>query len=188
MNTKRAISPQELLESLSVFQLSYMLSKILNHWYDFGGFSAGRSHRSVLLDLFMSVNCKLNVIKFDVFEHAETATKRAQELIDSHIEHPFQGKINIRNRKVLSCVLLHLLMQHYVEEMVKNENLQTEKNPNWNAIDFSFKRHFPMFKLLHDVYMLGVGLSEDQLSQFVQMNPLESLRHLIEWYPKRLRG
>lgn len=188
MNTRRTLSPQEILSSLSVFQLSYMLSKILNHWYDFGGFSVGRSYRSVLLDLFMSVNRKLNVIRFDVFKHVEIAKKRAQELIDLRDVVSFQGEIHIRNRKVLSCVLLHMLMQHYVEEIAKNDKLQADRTLSFNDIDFSFKSHFPMFKILHDLYMLGVGLSKEQLNQFVQENPLEQLRQLIEWYPKKLRG
>ena len=136
----------------------------------------------------MSVNRKLDVIRFDVFVHVEIAKKRAQDLYNHRPLDLVQIDLCIRNRKVLSCVILHMLMKHYTEEIAKNDTLLQAKDRDLNDVDFSFKRHFPMFKLLHDVYMSGVGLSEDQLDKLVQENSSESLRQLIEWHPKQLRG
>jgi hypothetical protein len=136
----------------------------------------------------MSVNLKLDVIRFDVFVHVEIAKKRAQDLYDHRSLDLVQIDLDIRNRKVLSCVILHMLMRHYKEQIVKNDELLEVVNRDLNDVDFSFKRHFPMFKLIHDVYMSGVGLSEDQLDKLVQENSPDSLRQLIEWHPRKLRG
>ena len=43
---------QESIEKLTNQNLSYALAMYLNHKYDFGGYSVGRSARSFLLDLF----------------------------------------------------------------------------------------------------------------------------------------
>jgi len=178
---------QKNLHKMNGFELAYKLALLLNALYSSGGYSLGRSTRSALLDLFMTLNKGLDVQTLPVFNYAEPVRRRVADLIHSASLHKtFEGRICIRNRKILSAVVLHKLQQEYVRGMVEASKLVSEGKIT--DADHSFQSLFPLYSLLYDIYLRELGLSVEKVIQFAKRYDQERIRKLIAWTPEQLRG
>jgi hypothetical protein len=174
---------QSILDKMNGFQLAYKLSLFLNSLYSCGGYSLGRSVRSYLLDLFMNLNRRCDVQILPVFNFVEPVKTRASALVKAGpSDRSFVGRVCIRNRKILSAVLLHKLKEEYLRGMSEADA------GDITDVDHSFSSLYPLFSLLYDAYLLELGLPIERVVRFAQTYEHEKLRQLTMWYSKQLRG
>lgn len=183
MNTteRREMSEEEhsMLKQMNGRQLAYKLALLLADRYDSGGISAERSQRSVLLDLFTSVNRYMDVPQFDGFYFADKLKDRAEEhMQQQRLPIPFKGDIIICNKRVICAVLLYLLKSHYLLEIERYKNLE-EREGIGNHIDYSFESQIKDVQLLCAVYMSEVRLTNMEIEELVRQYSVEELYELV---------
>lgn len=178
---------QGILDKMNGFELAYKLSLLLNSLYSCGGYSLDRSVRSFLLNLFMGLNGRCDVGILPVFNFVESVKIRASALVKAGPSNRvFAGRVCIRNRKILSAVLLHKLKEEYLRGMSEADAMVGARNIT--DADHSFRSLFPLFSLVYDVYFHELGLPIERVVRFAQTYEHERLRQLITWYPEQLRG
>jgi len=158
-NNRREI--REAIESLSPSKLSYGIALMMNHRYDFGGYSVGRSERSYLLDMYLSLNRDYNseVMQLDPFNNGELFLKIAQLKIKPENE---GGRIelNIHDVKDLSCLILRMWIKHYREKVG-----QIVKGSFSTDTDFSFESEIKRAELVYGLYIQENSIDEDLLDR-----------------------
>ena len=146
------------IENLTNFELSYGLAMQLNHKYDFGGYSVGRSERSFLLDLFFRLNWNDTAVvrKINPFDNAEMFLSEAKRRSLSRL---VQGRMFfIDDREIFSGVILQLWIDHYREKIsvIKSSGFDT-------SIDYSFQGEIEKAELIYGLYVGELGIYRKDL-------------------------
>lgn len=148
------------IEKLKNSDISYAIALALNHKYDFGGYSVGRSERSFLLDMYFRLNRESHEHLADLnpFQDGALFVEEAKKrVVDT-----FVGKkveLDEHNLEDLSCIILRLWIKHYREKM----ELLSDGGYVGSDVDYSFNSEIERAELLYGLYIQEKDVEENAL-------------------------
>lgn len=167
------------VESLTNRELAYLLALQLNHIYDYGGYSIGRSPRSVLLDLFIALNRDTKTDGGDPLkppygeqiqiEAEKRCAKNEPSLFTEH------GEADIQNPLLVSLLILYKLRNVYKEGVAQIDQAETTTDA-----DLSFEGSpLKLFTTLYTIFLSYLGYTEDELSVLDKKYDIKFLRDYV---------
>ncbi len=155
-------SAKEIIEKLTNIELAYGLAMLLNHKYDFGGYSVGRSERSFLLGLFFRLNQgKTSKLVQDInpFDNGELflaeIAKREEQIKSGEQKVNSKSKLDLNDKRIFSAIVLRFWIKHYEEEVVKNNQIESVIDK-----DFSFEGEIKRARTLYNLYLSDLNIDE----------------------------
>ena len=162
----------EKIEALNPEGLAYGVAMQLNHKYDFGGYSVGRSERSFLLDMYFRLNRRENdqVPSLNPFSNYDLFLKIAKsKLLKDYLGN--RTDLDIKNPKDLSCIILRIWLNHYRDRVAKLE----DDDINFTEKDFSFVSELGVAELIYGLYIQSNDVNEGVLDEFAKQFIDESI-------------
>ena len=156
------IEEREAIERLKNSDISYAIALALNHKYDFGGYSVGRSERSYLLDMYFRLNkdSHNNLDNLNPFEDGDLFVEEARKRMGTEYVGDKQ-ELDENNPEDLSCIILRLWIKHYREKMAE----LGDGGFAGTNVDYSFQSESERAELLYKLYIEEKNVNEDALEK-----------------------
>ena len=184
---------KEKIENMSNKELGYKLAEWLMQGYHTGGHSADRSLRSTIVRLFFNLNEDSNNKNITINNNYDLILEIANSR-DKNIEKTnsmLLDDVDINNKKIISIILLKKLVEDYKYNLDKNMDLEKRRDNgedvSLNDIDYSFNREIANVKLIYDLYLTDIDLSDKDIEILSQKYPFEELRQKVDYEFDELR-
>ncbi len=194
MSEKAPENIKEKVEKMSNRELGYKLAEWLMQGYHTGGHSADRSLRSSIIRLFFDLNEDVNKNDISINDNYELILETANcrdktvEQTDSFL---LNDSIDINNKKLISIILLSKLVKHYADRVKKNIELEKRRdqgeNISLNDIDYSFNREISIAKLIYDLYLSDMGMTDKDISGLSDIYDYDVLRNKVDYEAHTLK-
>lgn len=153
---------REAIEKLKNSDICYAIALALNHKYNSGGHSVGRSERSFLFDKYMRLNEQSHehLAGLNPFGDGDLFIQEAQKRVRSD----YKGKkveFDVKNLEDLSCILLRLWIKHNREKMSELGG----GGFKGTEVDYSFNSEIERAELIYGLYIQEHGADEDALDE-----------------------